>query len=343
MDVFRRRFLRTAAFWSVAALVGVAAGALPSDAWAEGKKELLVAEPNHNAAYLPLYVAIRKGFFGDGVDAKVITTRGGGEHTNMVLTKQAFAFIGGPEHNAFAKLKGAELRAIVNIVNRGNVYFVAREGLAPPADHDWKTFLKGKRIATGIYGGTPNSITRLMVVRNGLDPAKDVQLLETESSAVLASVKAGAADIAVTSEPSLTQGVRVKVWGEPFYNVPKEFGPYAYSTFNVREDVVKSDPQLAETFVRGIVKALRFVYENRAETVEVARAEFPTMPPEDLQALLDRLYGDEMWSEDGIVSPEAWTTAQEVVRSANVLKADVPYDDIFDMSIVKKVLAQASR
>jgi NitT/TauT family transport system substrate-binding protein len=342
MVVSRRRFLRAAAVSSVAAAVGLAPVVVPRDAWAQAKKELLVAEPNHNAAYLPLYVAIRKGFFGDGVDAKVITTRGGGEHTNMVLTKQAFAFIGGPEHNAFAKLKGAELRAIVNIVNRGNVYFVARTGLTPPVDHDWKAFLKDKRIGTGIFGGTPNSITRLMVMRNGLDPAKDVQLLETETSAIIAAVKVGAADIAVISEPNLTQGIRAGIWGEPFYNVPKEFGPYVYSTFNVRADVIKDDPVLAETFVRGIVKALRFVHENREETTEIARAEFPTMPPEDLKALLDRLYGDEMWSKDGIVAPEAWTTAQAVVRNANILKADVPYDDIFDMSLVRKVLAQAS-
>jgi NitT/TauT family transport system substrate-binding protein len=342
MDASRRRFLRAAALSSVAAVAGLAPSVFPRNARAAAKKELLVAEPNHNAAYLPLYLAIRKGFFGDGVDAKVITTRGGGEHTNMVLTKQAFAFIGGPEHNAFAKLKGADLRAIVNIVNRGNVYFVAKTGLTPPADHDWKAFLKGKRIGTGIFGGTPNSITRLMVMRNGLDPARDVQLLETETSAIIAAVKAGGADVAVISEPNLTQGIRAGIWGDPFYSVPKEFGPYAYSTFNVREDVVTSDPELAETFVRGIVKALRFVKENRDETTAVARAEFPTMPPEDLAALLGRMYADDMWSPDGIVTPEAWTTAQAVVRSANVLKADVPYDDIFDMSFVKKVLAQAN-
>ena len=61
---------------------------------------------------------------------KIVTIESGAGHTNAVLTGQAFAFIGGPEHNAFAKAKGAELRAVVNVVDRGNVYFVAAKGLA---------------------------------------------------------------------------------------------------------------------------------------------------------------------------------------------------------------------
>jgi NitT/TauT family transport system substrate-binding protein len=332
-----RRFVLSLAM--LAAGVSLAAGTAPQ-AFAQSKKELLVAEPNRNAGYLPLYVAIRKGFFGDGVDVKVITTRGGAEHTNMVLTKRAFAFIGGPEHNAFAKAKGAELRAVVNVVDRGNIYFVARTGVEPPASHDWKSFLKDKRIATGIYGGTPNSITRMMVMKNGLDPRKDVQLIETESSAIMAAVKAGAADIAAISEPNLTQGIRNGLWGEPFYNVPKEFGPYAYSTFNVHYDSIKNDPQLVEAFVRGIVRGLKFVYEDKAGALEIAKLEFPTMPAEDMKAFLDRMYADQLWSTDGMVSRESWDTGKSVVRAADVLKSDVPYDDIIDMSFVQKALAE---
>ena len=104
---------------------GVASGAL-----AQEKKPLLVAEPTHGIGYLPLYVAIANGYFTEqGIEVKVITIDSGSGHTNAVLTGQAFAFIGGPEHNAFAKLKGAELRAVVNVVDRGNVYFVARLSL----------------------------------------------------------------------------------------------------------------------------------------------------------------------------------------------------------------------
>ena len=84
-------------------------------------KEVLIAEPVHGTGSLPLYIGMAKNLFKD-VAVKIVTIETGAGHTNAVLSGQAFAFIGGPEHNAFAKAKGAELRAVVHCVDRGNVY-----------------------------------------------------------------------------------------------------------------------------------------------------------------------------------------------------------------------------
>src|SRR5579871_788844 len=128
---------------------------------AQAQKTLIVAEPTHGIGYLPLYIAIRNGYFAkDGLDVKVMTVDGGSTHTNAVLTGQAFAFIGGPEHNAFAKLKGGELRAIANVVDRGNVYYSLRKGFEMKPGQSFADHFKGKSIAVGLVGGTPNSITR---------------------------------------------------------------------------------------------------------------------------------------------------------------------------------------
>src|SRR5882757_10175982 len=119
----RRRFLRTAAVTAGAAVVG---RIVP----ARAARELLVAEPVHSTGYLPLYIAMAKGYFED-VTVKIVTIETGGGHTNAVLSGQAFAFIGGPEHNAYAKAKGAELRAVVHCVDRGNIYICAAKGNEP--------------------------------------------------------------------------------------------------------------------------------------------------------------------------------------------------------------------
>ena len=297
-------------------------------------RELIVAEPVHSTGYLPLYVGMAKGYFAEAdLTVKILTIESGSGHTNAVLTGQAFAFIGGPEHNAFAKAKGAELRAIVGCVDRGNTYICAGLGFEPK-DADWPRYFKGKTIAVGPPGGTPNSIMRYLLGKWKLDAKKDVTLIETANSATIATVRAKRAQIAGATEPYLTQGVRNKVWGEPFYNVPKELGPYAYSTFNVRLDTIQKDPELVRTFVRGMVKGLKFLYANPAEASEIAKGQFPTMPIEDLRATLDRSFKDELWSRDGIISPASWTTASAVVREAGILKADIKYDEIIDMRLV---------
>ncbi len=319
----------------------VALGLLAATLSAEAAemKHLVVAEPVHRVGYLPLYVAVDKGYFAkEGLDVKVLTVEGGSAHTNAVLSGQAFAFIGGPEHDAYAKLKGAELRSVVNVVDRGNVYYVAAKGKGPK-DKNYAAYLKGKVIDPGLFGGTPNSITRYLLATWKLTPGKDVTLLETTTAGILAAVKTGHAQIAAVSEPMLTAGVKQGIWDEPFYNVPKEMGPYAYSTLNVRLESIKKDPKTVAAFVRGVIMGLHETYAQPDEATAIARKEFPTMPPAALKATLDRTYADELWSHDGMVSEASWLTAEKVVRGANILKADVPYSAIIDMEFVKSTLA----
>jgi NitT/TauT family transport system substrate-binding protein len=325
---------------TITAVATLAAAGTTTAVRAADMVPLVVAEPVHGTGYLPLYVAIRKGYFKeDNLDVRVMTVQGGGTHTNAVLSKQAFAFIGGPEHDAFAKIKGAELRAVVNVVDRGNVYFVAKKGLAPKPGESAADFFKGKKVAVSFYGGTPNSIARYLAAKWNLAVGKDIVLNEMANGAELAAVKAGAADIGVTTEPTLTRGVIEGIWAEPVYNVPKELGPYAYSTLNVRLESVQKEPKLVAAFVKNVIRGLEFTYAHQDEAVAIAKQEFPTMSAEDLKATLDRSFADRLWSKDGMVSREAWTTAQEVVRTAGILKQDVPYDDIIDMQFVKARLS----
>src|SRR4051812_37543138 len=146
----RRRFLKSTA------AAGVACVARPYIGHA-AVRELLVAEPVHSTGYLPMYIAMAKNYFAESdIAVKILTIETGAGHTNAVLSGQAFAFIGGPEHNAFAKTKGAELRSVVHCVDRGNVYICAAKG-REPKDADWPAYFKGKSIALGPFGGTPNS------------------------------------------------------------------------------------------------------------------------------------------------------------------------------------------
>src|ERR1700692_2392705 len=222
----RRRYMNRRGFLGSTASLGLGLVASPYVARAAAK-EILGAEAVHSTGYLPLYIAMSKGFFDEAdVSVSLVTIESGGGHTNAVLSGQAFAFIGGPEHNAFAKAKGAELRAVVHCVDRGNVYYCAAKGQEPTGT-DWAGYFKGKSIALSQFGGTPNAITRYLLKKWSLDAKSDVTLVEIANSAVLPAVKSKQAQIGVATEPFVTQGVRQSVWGEALFNVPKELGPYA--------------------------------------------------------------------------------------------------------------------
>jgi NitT/TauT family transport system substrate-binding protein len=314
---------------------------LVGSAFAQGNtplRTLVVTEPVHGIGYLPLYVAMQKGFFANqGLEIKTVTIESGSAPTNAVLSGQAFAFIAGPEHNAFAKLKGAELRLIVNVVNRGNLYYTATKGKAPPPGIDSGSYFKGKTIAVGPYGGTPNSITRFLIKKWGLDVKNDVALLEVTTGGLLAAVKAGNAEIAAVQEPQITQGIRANIWNEPFINFPKEHGDYTYSTLNVRLDTIQKEPDTVQKFVRAVVRGIKALHANPTEAATIAAKEFPTMPPDDLKPTLDRSFADQLWSKDGFATREGWATALSVVRAADVLRQDVGYDEVVDMQFVETI------
>src|SRR5581483_9513671 len=103
----------------------------------------------------------------------------------------------------------------------------------------------------------------------------------------------------------------------------------------IRLDSIQKDPEMVRGFVRAIAKALKFTNEHPDEAAELAKKQFPTMPLDELKATLDRSFKDEMWSKDGMVSRQAWATAQAVVREAGILKSEVKYEEIIDMSFVE--------
>lgn len=298
---------------------------------------ITLAEPVHGVGYLPLYAAIDLGFFAEeGLEVEVTTLTGGG-HVNATLAGEVFGFIGGPESGAVANVKGSDLVTVANVVNRGNVYFVAATGKEPAEGEDMAEYLAGKTIVGGRYGGTPNAILRHILITEGLDPASDVQLIEVEDSSAIPSVVAqGQAEIAVVAEPQLGLGIQQGLWGEPFLNPLELLGPYAYSSIVVPRATVDDEPELVRGFVAALAKGQQRIEEDREYAEELAAEQFPTMEPAVLAATLDRAYADSLWGGTELTE-EAVEMALEVARSGEILDdSDVPqtFDVIADTQFI---------
>src|SRR5262249_35367486 len=177
----RRKFLQSTAALGSGLGLALAAPALIARA---ATKELLVAEPVHGTGYLPMYIAMANGYFAESaIVVKIVTIETGGRHTNPGPSGHALSLIGRAGNRPFAKAEGAELRAVVACVDRGNGYLCAAKG-HDPKDTNWPAYFKGKAIAVGPYGGTPNSIMRYLLGKWQLDAKRDVTLIEVPNSAV---------------------------------------------------------------------------------------------------------------------------------------------------------------
>lgn len=311
---------------SVISLSALASCSTPAGAEnADGTTTLTIAEPVHSVGYLPLYAAQEAGFFAEqGLEVDVTTLTGGG-HVNATLAGEVFGFIGGPESGAVANVRGAELVTVANVVNRGNVYFVAPEGEQPAVGDDLAAYFMGKTIVGGRYGGTPNAILRHILIQEGLNPDDDTDLVEVEdSSSIPSSIAQDAADLAVVAEPQLGLGIQEGLWAEPFLNPLQLLGPYAYSSIVVPVETTKDDPELVRRFVAALEQGQELIESDAEYAFELASAEFPTMDEDVLTQTLDRAYADSLW-EGTCLSEAAVVLALEVARSGEILNdAEAP-------------------
>ena len=307
--------------------------------FAQGAKTLVLAEPVHNLGYAPVYLAIDRGFFKSrGLDVSLVVATNGA-HVTALVSGQVWGNIGGPESDAMANVGKADpLRTICNLVNRANVYVVARKGTAPKSSSnaDIAAFLKGKRFALSRYGGTPDLLGRWLVITVGLDPKTDIEAVnQADSAAVIAMMKNGAVDVAVTQEPFITAGIEQGLWDQPFYSFPS-LGDYAYSVVSIRQSTINSEPQVVQAFVDAVVQALRVATKDRSAVEAMTHKEFPTLPSEGVKATLDRIYADNIWSTDGMVSQKGYELDMEVVAKTGTFARPAPYADVVDMQFVRK-------
>ena len=308
-----------------------------------GLTRLTVAEPVHLIGYLPLYVAIHEGYFAEeGLDVTVVQATGG-THVTAVVSGDAFAVIGGVDSNALANQgNGDPIVGIVHCVNRANVYLFARTGLAPDSDsaEDMADFLRGKRIVAGRYGGSPNLLTRYLLLQCGLDPDRDVTLVENaDASTVTAMLQHGQGDIGNGGEPQISEGITAGIWEEPFVKFP-DLGDYAYSIIGVRRSTIENDPDTCRKFVRAMLKALSAVQEDHALAARVLEMEFSTLTEEGRAAALGRAYDDCLWSEDGVITPDAVDMTMTVLSASGLYKGEWAYDQLVDMRFVEELSAQ---
>ncbi len=306
----------------------------------EGLKKIVIAEPVHLIGYLPLYLAIQEGYFEEeGLEVEVITATGGA-HVTSLVSGDAWGNIAGPDSNQMANPGSSDpIQGVVNVVNRANVYLMGSsdEPIDSTNEAELASYLEGKTIAAGRYGGSPNLLTRWLLLELGLDPDNDVKLEEpADASAVVSLVESGQADIANGGEPQITEGINKGVWNEPFYSFPS-LGDYPYSVISVKKSTIENEPEVVESFVKAMLKGLKTVDEDHDLAMEALKKEFPTTSDESLKASLDRAYADQLWSKDGFISEEALAKPMDVVEKTGVYKEGYKYEELIDMQFVEKL------
>ncbi len=126
-----------------------------------------------STAHLPIWVAKDAGLFAkNGLSVEPIHIRGGALITMGIMSGQLQFSGAGAESIVAARIEGGDVVLLACPVDSDPVYLIARPEIKSPAE------LKGKATAVTRLGSTTHFYLRAALRHVGLDPEKDVTILQ---------------------------------------------------------------------------------------------------------------------------------------------------------------------
>src|SRR5215218_3772872 len=310
----RRRALQT----GLASLLSAAA---PLRAFSQSKPRVKVRynEVVRSMLYTPAYVAIAKGYFEElGMDVTLATAQGGDKSVAVMLSNQADIALIGPESAIYVQNSDSPVKIPIfcGLTATDGFMLVGREKVDK---FDWSV-LKGKEILGFRPGSTPLLFLEAALRQNGLDPQKDVKLMNNVGiPARVGSWLAGQNQYAIFIEPDAAQ---LELDGKAHFlaSIGETIGPADYTVFMATDKYIKENPAVIQAWTDAIYKAQKWTASQPAADVAKAiEPFFQGVNPKALAAAAERYRKLNIWKNTPKIEPKAMERFQDILVQGNVL------------------------
>lgn len=155
-----------------------------------------------------------------------------------------------------ARLQGVDVVMVTSFLNKPLYRFVVRPEIRTAAD------LKGKRLGITRFGTITDWTTRLLVSRLGLDPDKDVALIQVGDVPLLiaALVQGKTIDGGIIQPPqyqkAVAAGMRVLV------NMQEMDIPFQQTGLNTTQRFIAKNPDIVRRVVRSLIEGIQLMRNN---------------------------------------------------------------------------------
>lgn len=300
-------------------------------------KEVKVGEVTRSIFYAPQYVAIEKGFFEEeGLKIDLKTIPGGDKTMTALLSDGIDIALVGSETSIYVTAQGANdpIKNFAQLTQTDGTFLVSREKID---NFSWD-MLKGSTFLGQRKGGMPQMAGEFVLKKHGIDPHKDLELIQNIDFANIAtSFASGTGDFVQLFEPTASV-FEMEGKGHIVASFGSESGHLPYTTFMTKASFIEKDAETIEKFTRAIKKAQDWVYKNSAE--DVAKTIQPYFEDTDVKLIakvVERYRAQESYAKDPILDEEEWNNLQDVMDEAGELPKRMDYKELVDTSFAKKV------
>jgi len=314
----RRRALQTGL-----ATLGSLSVTAPLRAFAQNKPRVKVRynEVVRSILYTPAYIALAKGFFEEaGMDVTMATAQGGDKSVAVLLSNNADIALIGPESAIYVQISDSPTKIPIfcGLTATDGFMLVGREKVDK---FNWN-MLKGKEILGFRPGSTPLLYLEAALRQNGLDPQKDVKLMNNVGiPARVGSWLAGQNQYAIFIEPDASQ---LELDGKAHFlaSIGETVGMADYTTFMATDKYIRENPETIQNWTNAIYKGMKWTASAPIpDLVKTLEEFFPGVDPKALTGGAERYRRLKIWKTSPVIDPPAMEKFQDVLVQGHVLDA----------------------
>ena len=290
--------------------------------------KITLNEVAHSVFYAPLYVAIEKGYFKDeNIDLTLVTGFGADKTMTAVISGEADIGFMGSEASVYMYSEGASDYVVnfAQLTQRAGNFLVARQD----NEHFQWADLKGKTVLGGRKGGMPEMVFEYILKENGIDPEKDLTIIQNIDFGSTAPAFAdGRGDFTIEFEPGATS-LESEGKGHVIASLGKDSGYVPYTAFSAKKSYLKENPDVIQRFTNALQKGMDYVRSHSpSETASVIKPQFPETTLEMITTVVTRYYEQDTWKSNLIFEESSFDLLQDILESAGELEKRAPYKDL---------------
>lgn len=291
----------------------------------QAQEKILITHSSESISITPLIYGIEKGFYRkEGIDLQFRVLRGELAVSSIVSGKDV-DYMYGAGTAFFAAVRGVPMKVLSHDFK--SVFFYL---MGSPRVHSGQD-LKGKKVAVASLGGTGAAATRASLKALGIDPDRDVTLIVIGSASVrMAAMETGSVEAAIMPVPWNFR-MRQKGFKELIYAGKVMSQPL--TGLATSKEKVEKHPDQARRMLRGFIRSMKAMKEDRREVTEFIAKKFaldPSTAEETYKIMIQTL------TADGTIADADLQELLEETKQEAGVKKPMAVKDIVDYSLLRR-------
>lgn len=313
-------------------LITVVFASVPAFGAESSLRKIRAAITSISGSMVPPWAAHEAGIFNKyGLQVEVIATPSGVQGTNALIAGEvSFVQIAGGT-TAGAAVGGADLKIVATMVGTLVLNLVVRPEIEKPEQ------LRGKSIGISRFGTSLHTGARIAAKHFGLEPGKDVHIVEIGAGDwIVGALQGNRVQAAVFGYPATSRAL--KLGNRLLLHIPSLNIAYASTGVSTRGEIIREDPDLVRRFLSAEIEAIALMKKDRVFATKVLSKYLRTDDPELLAESYDVQIAKYMMKVP-LTTADAVRSVLEELSERNPKAKDLDPNKFFDDRFVRQLQA----